>query len=72
MAWPHAGYLRLVNAIPMAGAAAQSGRTVGICPGCGYPVMGTQPCAVCAPLLTAAHRDAGLLGFPLNGPTIAA
>ena len=28
-----------------------SERTVGTCPGCGYPVLGAQPCAVCAPLL---------------------
>ncbi|MEH3128943.1 MAG: hypothetical protein PGN27_03150 [Mycolicibacterium neoaurum] len=32
-------------------------RRLGLCPGCGYPVIGPQACAVCAPLLTAAHGE---------------
>ena len=51
----------------MAGATALSGRTVGICPGCGYPVMGPQPCAACAPLVTAAQ---GVTAS--SGPVLAA
>ncbi|WNG79814.1 hypothetical protein C6A86_016105 [Mycobacterium sp. ITM-2016-00316] len=51
----------------MAGAAAVSGRTVGTCPGCGYPVMGPHPCAACAPLLAAAEGIAAQ-----GGPVVAA
>ncbi|MCF6391204.1 hypothetical protein L2K20_29990 [Mycobacterium sp. MBM] len=51
----------------MAGATAVSGRTVGVCPGCGYPVMGPQPCAACVPLVTAADG----VGAP-SGPVVAA
>ncbi|TQK27492.1 hypothetical protein FBY28_0443 [Arthrobacter sp. SLBN-53] len=44
-------------------------RRLGLCPGCGYPVIGPQACAVCAPLLSAAqgeHADAR------PGPIVAA
>ncbi|MBI5736506.1 hypothetical protein [Mycobacterium adipatum] len=51
----------------MAGATALSGRTVGICPGCGYPVMGPQPCAACVPLVTAAQGVTAA-----SGPVVAA
>jgi hypothetical protein len=51
----------------MAGAAALDERMVGICPGCGYPVMGPHPCAACAPLMTAAQATA----VPA-GPVVAA
>ena len=39
----------------MVGVGGLSGRTMSICPGCGYPVLGPQPCAACAPLVTAAQ-----------------
>ncbi|MCV7433403.1 hypothetical protein [Mycolicibacterium bacteremicum] len=44
-------------------------RRVGLCPGCGYPVIGPQPCAVCAPLLTAAHAEPS---DSVPGPIVAA
>jgi len=42
-----------------------SERTVGTCPGCGYPVLGAQPCAVCAPLLVTFQAP------PIPAPTTA-
>ncbi|MGU3500848.1 hypothetical protein [Mycobacterium sp. C31M] len=44
-------------------------RRMGLCPGCGYPVLGPQPCAVCAPLLLAVSD---LAGEPSPGPIVAA
>ncbi|MGN7780376.1 hypothetical protein ACTJJE_12760 [Mycolicibacterium sp. 22603] len=44
-------------------------RRLGLCPGCGYPVIGPQACAVCAPLLTAAH---GERADAAPGPIVAA
>ena len=49
--------------------AASSERTVGTCPGCGYPVLGPQPCAICAPLLVS---EAPNLTPTTPGPVVAA
>jgi hypothetical protein len=48
--------------------------TVNWCPGCGYPVLGPQACAVCLPLLAAGQAQPveALAGSALPGPIVAA